>query len=411
MTETQISGSRAHDGAAFDAGSAVPGMDIEFDHWSSKMAYSPYDVWARLRNDCPVARTPRHGGFYVLSRYEDVFAAALDTDLFSSDGDGLGVAIPPQELRPLYPIDLDPPHHTKYRQLLNPFFNMRAVARLSDDIRAIARELIAKFPDQGSFDVAAAFTLPLPRRVGFKMLSFPESLTDEVSELVEAIMSDVADRQGEAAPRLFGVLSQLLADRKSAPRQDDLFDTVVFGEVDGVPVDDKQSFGMLVLLLMGGLSTTSAALAMMIEWLADHPEDRKRLREHPELHNLAVDEFVRYSSPVAHIGRTVMADTEVRGCPVAKGSRVLLSFGSANRDDREFERADEVIVDRQPNRHAGFGIGPHRCIGSHLAKLQIKIALEEVLASLPEFHVHDYGQTHWVGSESRMMDRLILAVD
>jgi cytochrome P450 len=398
------------DGPGTGAGTA-PGVDMQFDHWSSKMAYSPYDVWARLRNECPVARTEKHGGFFVLSRYADVFAAALDTDTFSSDGDGLGVAIPPQDVRPLYPIDLDPPYHTRYRHMLNPFFNMRTVATMENSIRELARELIAAFPESGVFDVAAAFTLPLPRRVGFRMLSFPEERTAEISELVEAVMSNVAERQGAAAPRLFEMLAEILAERRSQPRRDDLLDTVVFGEVDGVPVDEKQSFAMLILLLMGGLSTTSDALGMMIEWLADHPEDVKRLREHQELHNLAVDEFVRYSSPVAHIGRTVMTDTEVEGCPLPKGSRVLLSFGSANRDERTFQRPDEVLIGRQPNKHVGFGIGPHRCIGSHVAKLQIKVALEELLAAMPPFRVHDHGQTHWVGSESRMIDRLILEVD
>jgi cytochrome P450 len=394
-------------------GSAVTrqGADMHFDHWSSKMAYSPYDIWARMRNECPVAHTDAHNGFFVLTRYADVFAAALATGTFSSDGDGLGVAIPPQELRPLYPIDLDPPDHSKYRHMLNPFFSMRTVATMEDSIRELARELISAFPVSGVFDVAAAFTLPLPRRVGFRMLSFPEDRTDEVSQLVEAVMSNVAERQGAAAPRLFEVLSTILAERRSQPRRDDLLDTVVFGEIDEMPVDEKQSFSMLVLLLMGGLATTSAALGMMIEWLADHPEDVRRLREHPELHNLAVDEFVRYSSPVAHIGRTAMADTEVEGCPVPRGSRVLLSFGSANRDDRVFPRADEVLVDRHPNKHVGFGIGPHRCIGSHLAKLQIKVALEELLALMPPFRVHDHGQTHWVGSESRMIDRLMIEVE
>jgi len=384
---------------------------MHFDHWSSKMAYSPYDVWARMRNECPVAHTDAHEGFYVLTRYADVFAAALATGTFSSDGDGLGVAIPPQELRPLYPIDLDPPYHTKYRHMLNPFFSMRTVATMEDSIRELARDLISAFPESGVFDVAAAFTLPLPRRVGFRMLSFPEDRTAEVSQLVEAVMSNVAERQGAAAPRLFEVLAAILAERRSQPRRDDLLDTVVFGEIDGVPVDEKQSFSMLVLLLMGGLATTSAALGMMIEWLADHPEDVVRLRDRPELHNLAVDEFVRYSSPVAHIGRTVMADTEIEGCPVPQGSRLLLSFGSANRDDRVFPRPDEVLVDRHPNKHVGFGIGPHRCIGSHLAKLQIKVALQELLAAMPPFRVHDHGQTHWVGSESRMIDRLIVEVE
>lgn len=387
-----------------------PGSDVQFDHWSSKIAFSPYDVWARLRNECPVAYTGKHGGFFVLSRYEDVFAATLKPEVFSSDGDGLGVAIPPQEVRPLYPIDADPPEHTKYRRLLNPFFSMRTVEKMEDWIRKFARELIAGFPQSGSFDIAAAFTLPLPRRVGFHMLSFPEDKTEEVSELVEAVMSDVEDRQGEAGPKLFAALMGILNERKSAARRDDLLDAVVFGEIDGKPVDDRQSFAMLILLLMGGLSTTSAALAAMVQWLGDHPEDIVRLRAHPELHHLAVDEFVRWSSPVAHIGRTVMQDTELHGCPLPKGSRVLLGFGSANRDERAFERADEVLIDRQPNRHAGFGVGPHRCIGSHVAKLQIRIVLEELLAAMPPFRI-DHNQTHWTGSETRMIDRLVVDLE
>jgi cytochrome P450 len=395
---------------AEDAVATSSGIEIEFDHWSSKMAFSPHDVWTRLRNACPVARTDKHGGFFVLSRYDDVFAAALRPEVFSSDGDGLGVAIPPQELRPLYPIDLDPPHHTKYRQLLNPFFSMRSVATLEPWIRGMARELIADFPGSGSFDIAAAFTLPLPRRVGFKTLSFPEDRIERVSELVEAVMSNVVERQGAAAPQLFELLAGILAERKQSGRSDDLLDTVVFGDIDGQPVDDRQSFAMLILLLMGGLSTTSSTLAAMVQWLGDHPEDVARLRRQPELHDLAVDEFVRYSSPVAHIGRTVMQDdVEVQGCPLPKGSRVLLGFGSANRDERAFDRADEVIVDRQPNRHAGFGVGPHRCIGSHVAKLQIKVAMQELLDALPPFRV-DHSQTHWTGGESRMIDRLVVTV-
>jgi len=408
MTSTaeQAGAERATGGVA----EVAPGIEFEFDHWSSKMAFSPHDIWTRLRNECPVARTGKHGGFYVISRYDDVFAAALQPEVFSSDGDGLGVAIPPQELRPLYPIDLDPPEHTKYRQLLNPFFSMRSVATLEPWVRGMARELISAFPASGSFDIAAGFTLPLPRQVGFKMLSFPQDRIARVSELVESVMSNVAERQGEAAPKLFELLAGILAERKAQGRADDLLDTVVFGEIDGQPVDDQKSFAMLILLLMGGLSTTSSTLASMVLWLGDHPEDVARMRHNPELHNLAVDEFVRYSSPVAHIGRTVMTDVEVQGCLLPKGSRVLLGFGSANRDERAFDRADEVIVDRQPNRHAGFGIGPHRCIGSHIAKLQIKVALEELLAAMPPFRI-DHSQTHWTGGESRMIDRLVVTVE
>ncbi|GAF47632.1 cytochrome P450 [Rhodococcus wratislaviensis] len=385
------------------------GGELDFDHWSSKITYDPYDAWARMRNECPVAHTPRHGGFFVLTRYDDVFTAALDPEIFSSDGDGTGVAIPPQEMS-LYPIDADPPLHTGYRQLLNPFLSMRQVAKMEDWIRSLARRLIADFPKSGSFDIAAAFTLTMPRRVGFHMLNFPEHLHDEVADSVSAVMDDVHDRQGDGAAKLFTLLSGILAERRAEGRRDDLLDTVVFGEIDGKPVDEQQSFSMLVLLLMGGLSTTSAALASMIQWLGDHPEDLERLRADPDIHKYAVDEFVRWSSPVAHIGRTTMRDTEIDGCPIPKGSRVLLGFGSANRDTGEFDRPDEVIVDRQPNRHAGFGVGPHRCIGSHLAKLQIKIALEELLAAMPPFRI-DHSQTHWKGGETRLMDRLVVAIE
>jgi len=397
------------DSARAEAPAEPVRRDMDFDHWSSKVAFDPYDSWSRLRNECPVAHSSRHGGFYVLSRYDSVFAAALDTEVYSSDGDGTGVAIPPQEMS-LFPIDADPPIHTQYRQLLNPFFSMRQVGTMEDWIRGLARRLIAGFPASGSFDIAAAFTLPLPRRVGFHMLNFPEHLHDEVATAVSAVMDDVDDRQGEGADKLFTVLSGILAERRAQGRRGDLLDSVVFGEIDGRPVDEQQSFSMLVLLLMGGLSTTSAALASMIQWLGDHPEDIERLRADPAIQKFAVDEFVRWSTPVAHIGRTVKKDTEVDGCPIPRGSRVLLGFASANRDDRVFDRPDEVIVDRQPNRHAGFGIGPHRCIGSHLAKLQIKVALEELLGSMPAYRI-DHSQIHWKGGETRLMDRLVVEIE
>jgi cytochrome P450 len=138
-----------------DADGAIePGADLEFDHWSSKIAYSPWDIWSRMREQCPVARTDSHGGYYVLTRYDDVFAAALNPGQFSSDGDGLGVAVPPQPIRPLYPLELDPPQHTAYRALLNPRLNPRAVAAMEPWVRSIAREMIAKLPVTGVFDVA-----------------------------------------------------------------------------------------------------------------------------------------------------------------------------------------------------------------------------------------------------------------
>ena len=314
--------------------------------------------WARLRNECPVARTEKHGGFFVLSRYADVFAAALDTDTFSSDGDGLGVAIPPQDVRPFYPIDLDPPYLRGTGKMLNlQFFNMRTVATMENSIRELARELIAAFPESGVFDVAAAFTLPLPRRVGFRMLSFPEDRTAEISELVEAVMSNVAERQGAAAPRLF-------EDARRDPRGTPL--PAPSRWTCSTPWCSAKWTGCPLTRSRRLRDAHPAAHGRAFHherrsWDDDRVAGRsprgtvRRLREHPELHNLAVDEFVRYSSPVAHIGRTVMTDTEVEGCPLPKGSRVLLGFGSANRDERTFQRADEVLIgSKQPKQARGL---------------------------------------------------------
>jgi cytochrome P450 len=384
--------------------------DFEFDHWSSKIAYAPWDVWSRMRTECPVAHTASHGGYFVLSRYADVAAAALDPATFSSDGNGLGVAVPPQEIRPLYPLELDPPMHTAYRSILNQWLSPRKVALMAPWIRDLIREQIAAFPHQGSFDIAGAFTLVVPKLVAFRLLGFPPENTEEIAMLVDQVGSSIDDRQGEAGPKLLAHLLAILQERRDGPRREDILDSVVYGEIDGVPLDDRQILAVLILLLFGGLGTTSAALAGMILWLADHPEDRRRLRENPSLLDTAVDEFVRWTSPVAHLGRTLMKDTELHGCPMSAGERVVFAYGSANRDEAQFERADEVILDRHPNRHLGFGIGPHRCAGSHLAKLQLKLSLIEILGALPEFSVADYGEIRWVKGETRIISQLPIVV-
>lgn len=160
---------------------------VTFDHWSAKMTYSPWDVWSQLRNDCPVAHTESHEGYYILSRYEDVYAAALNVELFSSDGGGNGVSIPPQEVRPLYPVDLDPPAHSGYRTLLNPLFSVRSVARFEPWIRTLHREYIAKFPSEGVFDIATDFTMITPRLVAFHVLGFPPEDLGRISGYIDRL--------------------------------------------------------------------------------------------------------------------------------------------------------------------------------------------------------------------------------
>ena len=206
------------------------------------------------------------------------------------------------------------------------------------------------------------------------------------------------------------MLIETISARRSGSRQEDVLDAVVYGEVAGNRLSDDEIIALVTQLLFGGLGTTSAALAGMILWLADHPDDQHRLRDHVGLRISAIDEFIRWTSPVAHIGRTLTSDTRLHGCPMEAGERVLLSFGSANRDTTVFDRADEVLVDRHPNRHIAFGMGPHRCVGSHLAKLQMSVALDELLDSLPDFRIADYTGIRWAAGQTRLISNLPISV-
>jgi cytochrome P450 len=275
-------------------------------------------------------------------------------------------------------------------------------------IREIVRESMAALPKTGLVDIAAEFTLKVPPRVAFRVLGFPEEDHAILAELVDAVGSNIAARQGEAGPQLVARLSAAIENRRNSDRIDDILDAVVFGEIDGQPLEVPQIMATLILLLFGGLDTTSSVLGSMFLWLADHPEDRVRLAAHPELIDSAVDEFTRWATPVGHLGRTSMVETEVSGCPIPADARVLLAYGSANRDESVFERPDEVLIDRRPNKHLAFGVGPHRCVGSHLARLQIKVVLSELLQWMPRFRVPEHSEIHWKRGETRGIVRLIL---
>lgn len=389
---------------------ALPGDEYRFDHHSAKMTSTPWSVWARLRNECPVAHSEAHGGHYVLTTYEDVTAAATDAVTFSSDGDGLGVAIPPQETRPLYPIDADPPIQREYRSILNPFLSPARVAAMEPWVRKLARAGVQKLPADGTFDVAALFTLPFPRMVAFTLLDLPIDELETISHQVDIASSERGPAGQAAGAAIYAKLAETIGRRRSQDHRDDLVGALLTGTAEGRPLTEQEIMSMMLLLLFGGLETTSATLAAMLLWLSDHPEDLARMLADPSLMKTAADEFVRWASPVAHIARTATDDIEIRDCPISKGSRVLLSYGSANRDTTVFERADEVILDRFPNRHIGFGMGPHRCVGSHLAKLQIRVAFEEFTGRYADFEVADYNAVRWSPGETRYIRSLPLTV-
>jgi cytochrome P450 len=391
---------------------ALPGDELRYNHLSEKMTASPWDTWARMRTTCPVAHTPAHGGHYVLTRYADVTTALVDPATFSSDGDGDGVAIPPQATRPLYPIDADPPIQRDYRSIINPHLSPRRVATMEPWVREYAREVVAALPADGIIDAAAEFTLVFPRLVAFTILDLPADQHRHISENVEIASIDRTEKGAAAGAAIFTAISETLERRRAEPPRDDLVGSLLAGTAEGGrPLTEQEVMSMMLLLLFGGLETTSAAIGGMLLWTADHPEDRVQLMGADDsLWKTATDEVVRWTAPVSHLARTVTSDIEINGCPIDKGSRVLLSYGSANRDTAEFARADEVVIDRFPNRHVGFGMGPHRCVGSHLAKLQIRVGFQEFVTRYPEYSVPDHSGIRWRPGETRYICNLPLAV-
>jgi cytochrome P450 len=375
---------------------------VAFDHRDEESRDNPWPRWARLREDHPVAYSDAHDGFYVLSRYQDVVATARDTDHFSSAVRGIPQKATPREP----PINFDPPENRPYREILSPYFAPSRMAGYEPWIREIVSEIVDPLLASRAFDVPRDVGMPLTRRVTLRFLG----ITDAPVELNEWVDTWVL-RVDEAGRHAGEMLVKFLSDEFGRRRQslgEDLLSAALRATIGGRPLRDDELVPMGLLLLGGGLETTTAALTAAIAYLVDHAEDRVRLLAEPEIWEMAMDEFVRWASPVPCPGRTARQNAEVAGCPIPAGERVMLLYGSANRDETEFTDPDTVILDRRPNRHVGFGMGPHRCLGSHLAKLQMKLVLRSVLPVLGDWRIEDPAKIRWKAASSRGMTSLRL---
>jgi cytochrome P450 len=377
----------------------------DYDHFDPELLADPYAFWAALRDDEPVARSDHHGGFWVVSRYADIMEAACDPATFSSR-DGTGT--PPIPTR-LLPIDTDPPLHQKYRKIINPSFTPQAVRAHEAEWRTLAKELIAGFPSGGELELCDAFAVPFPQQVALRMIGFPDDDRPDLAAWIDDItrLRGINDEKvGEAAVGVMTRIIERLEERQGQPRREDLISVLLDAQLDGRPLDDDERLFSMMLLLLGGLDTTTSAIAMALAYLAGHPDDRARLLADPDLLDTAVEEFVRIATPVQGLGRTVTRDTNLGGCPLHEGDRVFLLWAAGNRDPRAFDRPEEVVLDRHPNHHLGFGAGPHRCVGSHAGKLMVKIALQELLPWLGDYRV--VGEPGWVGGETRGLRHLMV---
>jgi cytochrome P450 len=380
--------------------SAEPALDelFNYDHRSSKAIVSPFDLWKQMRRECPVSHSDAYGGFWFTTRYDDVKSVLADWQNFSS---AQGATIPNMPFRFL-PQHMDPPLHRSYRALLNPPLSPREVRRFEGWMRELARKYVREL-DVDGFDVCQDYVYQYAQRVALRVIGFDAGDIERLYHWTEVLA--ISDRQDESSLRASAELGQFLSDilvqRAAEERRDDLISLLVDAEIDGAPLTAEQAQSVLALLTFGGLHTTSTALATALVWLADHPEDRARLERDPSLYDTAIDEFVRFSSPVAHIARTMTADVEFEGRELKEGDKVLIGILSADRDETEFADPDIAQLDRSPNRHVGFGVGPHRCVGAHLARQTIQIGIEEFLQAMAKFSITDHHAIRFTGGEGR----------
>lgn len=380
----------------------------DYDIFSKEYVENPFPIWDDLRGECPIAHSDRWGGSWLPTTYEDVTAIARDPQRFSSREI---IVVPPAEApgsgaygpAPAAPISVDAPMHTWTRRQILPAFAPRAVDELEVFTRAWCRELMDVLASKKEADIAVEYAQQIPAQVIANMLGVPTNMKDQFTTWVRNTLE-----QGLQDPELRIKTRAELQDffmgeirkRRASGSTDDLIGELVHAEHDGEPFPDGLIIGMCGLLLIAGVDTTWSGIGSSLWHLATHKEDRERLVQEPELIPSAVEEFLRAYSPVT-MARIVNEDTEVNGCPMHAGDRILMAFPAANRDPKQFDRADEVIIDREHNRHVAFGAGIHRCAGSNLARMEMRVAIEEFLARVPDFELRDEAEVTWAGGQVR----------
>lgn len=364
-----------------------------FNYWDPALNEDPYPVLGQLRSGCPVAHSEELGGYWLVTSYEGVRRVLADPVAFSSR-----VLTLPPEGSPalLVPETIDPPDHAKYRRVFTPYFSPRRIEELRERTRTIAVGLLHDYIANGGGDIIEGFAVPLPCTVFLEVAGLP---LNDLAQLIEwkdlfmrdGVSDDPAKRQHVAdhvMPAIRGYFNAALDNRQAmAGPPDDLLTGLLKGELsDGVTMSRDEILNALLLLLAAGLDTVTAAIGKSLEYLATHPEVRHQLITDPGLVPGATEEFLRYFSLVTNC-RQANTDATVEGVAIQAGEYVTVCGPSANRDERQFDNGEQVDILRSPNPHLAFGVGPHRCLGSHLARMEMTVAFEEIHRLMPEYSI------------------------
>ena len=327
----------------------------------------------------------------VVSGCEEVREVLRHPETYSSGIDAVHIG----QVRPLIPLQIDPPEHKNYRKLLDPLFAPKQVALLEDQTRSLVRGLIDEVADTGHCNFHHAVAEPLPTTVFLQLIGLPVSRREEFIALKDGIIRPPArtpeeriQMVDETGAKIYAVLDEVIAER-ATERQDDFISMFLDAEVDGHRLTHEDILDIGFLFFLAGLDTVTASLDCFVAYLAQHDAQRRRLVEDPSRIPDAVEEMLRWETPVAGIVRITTEDTELSGCPIAAGTTVHVVLGSANTDGNAWERVDTVDFDREANKHLAFGGGAHRCLGSHLARMELRVALEEWHARVPDYALAD----------------------
>ena len=363
----------------------MPGGQFDFD------PAGPQSIYDLLREHSPVLRTEQGGT--IIARHEDVEFALRNADIFSSDMEAVSIG----NVRPLIPLQINPPEHVKYRRLLDPLFAPKQVALLEADVRKLSNQLIDDFIDAGECEFNSAFAIPLPCTVFLRLLGLPLEDLDLFLELKNNIIrpngeaaqipeAEFTRIQAETGQRIYAYFDKVLDERERQPR-DDMLTGFLEAEVDGHRLTREDILDICYLFLLAGLDTVTASVGCMVSYLAQHPEQRRRLVDDPSQIPGAVEELLRWETPVPGVPRVVTKDVELSGEHLEPGEKVTVLLGSANIDERGFPQPADVDFERPANRHLAFGGGVHRCLGSHLARLELRVALEQLHERIPDYSI------------------------
>ena len=365
---------------------------IHEDYSRPHEACSHFRLADAMREESPVFLNRFAQGYWVFTRHDAVAEIYKRGDLFSSE------SITAWEPDPAYrfiPTQIDAPDHVKYRRIVNPWFSPRSMEDADGRVRAICRRYVEELAPLGACEFATGFALQYPTEVFLAVIGADEGMTDQFVAWVEDFFKGFGgDPEGvepmhAALASIRGYWQAVLDDRRgdAAPRDGDLASHLMHTTFDDRPLTDDERLDMLEVLVLAGLDTTRGTLGYVFKHLAEHPEHRRRLISEPELVRAFVEEALRYYPIIFGNARKVVRDTDFHGVQLRKGDMVYGLVGGANRDPRHYDRAGEFVIDRKRNSHFGFASGPHRCLGMHLARRELQVAVEEWLRLIPDFEI------------------------